>query len=197
MKIQSVDYPPHSSFLSVEKDMDIIIDAMLKDERLKRLLFYNTSDALDKPNLTEEETIGLIGKQIKNIPKVQVDNELLTYIIISFDNFTNNMKNPEFRDNIISFDVICHFNQWQLKDFKLRPYKIAAEIDTLFNNKHLTGLGRLQFLGANQIVLNDEFAGLTIMYEAIHGGEDKYDMPNPQEQANFEEEFNEMFADLI
>ena len=31
MKIQSVDYPPHSSFLSVEKDMDIIIDAMLKD----------------------------------------------------------------------------------------------------------------------------------------------------------------------
>ena len=196
MNIKSVDYPPYSSFLSVEKDMDIIINSMLKDERLKRLLFYNTNDALDKPNITEEETIGLIGKQIKNVPKIQVDSDLLTYVIISFDNFTNNANNPEFRDNIVSFDIICHFDQWQLKDFKLRPYKIAAEIDTLFNKKYLTGLGKLQFLGANQIVLNDEFAGLTLMYEAVHGGEDKYDMPNPQEQANFEKEFNKMFADF-
>jgi hypothetical protein len=36
-----------------------------------------------------------------------------------------------------------------LKDFELRPYKIAAEIDTMFNNKHLSGIGLLQFMGAN------------------------------------------------
>lgn len=191
MKVNSVEIP-HSSFLSVEKDMNIIVNAMLNNDRLKRLLFYNTPDALDKPNLTEEETIGLIGKQIKNVPKIQVDGEVLAYVILSFDNFTLS-GNPEFRDNIVSFDIVCHFNQWQLKDFKLRPYKIAAEIDTMFNNKHLTGIGRLQFLGANQIVLNDEFAGLTLMYEAVHGGEDKYNLPNPAEQASFDEEFNKMF----
>jgi len=64
----------------------------------------------------------------------------------------------------------------------LRPYKIAAEIDSMFNNKHLTGIGELHFLGANQIVLTDEFAGLTLMYEAIHGGEDKKNAENPKEQ---------------
>jgi hypothetical protein len=76
-----------------------------------------------------------------------VDGSVLSYIIINFKNFTPS-ENPEFRDNIIEFDIICHFDQWQLEDFALRPYKIAAEIDSMFNNTHLTGIGELQFVGA-------------------------------------------------
>lgn len=186
---------PHSSFLSVEKDMEIIVNCLLNNNRLKRLLFYTTPDALDKPDITDEQTIEMIGKQIKNIPKVQIDKELLNYIIISFDNFTET-SNPEFRDNTISFDIICHFDQWQLKDFKLRPYKIAAEIDSLINDKKMSGIGRIQFVGANQIVLNDEFAGLTLIYKAVHGGEDKYNLPNPNEQEKFDEDYQKMLKAL-
>lgn len=186
---------PHSSFLSVEKDMDIIINCLLNNNRLKRLLFYTTPDALDKPDITDEQTIEMIGKQIKNIPKIQIDKELLNYVIISFDNFTET-SNPEFRDNTISFDIICHFDQWQLKDFKLRPYKIAAEIDSLINDKKMSGIGRIQFVGASQIVLNDEFAGLTLIYKAVHGGEDKYNLPNPNEQEKFDEDYQKMLKAL-
>lgn len=186
---------PHSSFLSVEKDMEIIVNCLLNNNRLKRLLFYTTPDALDKPDITDEQTIEMIGKQIKNIPKVQIDKELLNYVIISFDNFTET-SNPEFRDNTISFDIICHFDQWQLKDFKLRPYKIAAEIDSLINDKKMSGIGRIQFVGASQIVLNDEFAGLTLIYKAVHGGEDKYNLPNPNEQEKFDEDYQKMLKAL-
>ena len=80
-----------------------------------------------------------------------------------------------------------------LKDFQLRPYRIAAEIDSMFDNQHLTGIGELHFMGANQIILNDEFAGLTLMYEAIHGGEDKKKTPNPADQEQFEADFDELF----
>jgi hypothetical protein len=45
---------PHSSFLSVEKDMGIIANKLLQSDRLKRLLYYDTPDALIKPNLTSE-----------------------------------------------------------------------------------------------------------------------------------------------
>ncbi len=86
---------------------------------------------------------------IKIVPKLYVDNSVLNYIIVSFDNFTTNRTNPEFRDNIIEFDIICHFDQWQLKDFQLRPYKIAAEIDSMLDGQRLTGIGKLEFLGAN------------------------------------------------
>ena len=183
-------HPPKSSFLSVEKDLGIIIDNMLKNERLKRLLHYTSPDALERPNISEDESLALIGKNIKIIPKLYVDKSVLNYIIVSFDNFTET-NNPEFRDNVVEFDIICHFDQWQMRDFALRPYKIAAEIDTIFDNKKLTGLGRLEFLGASQMVLTDELAGLCLMYRAVHGEEDKKDMPNPNTQAQFNQDFKD------
>ena len=164
----------------------------MKNKNLCKMLYYTDRDALDRPNLTEEQRLGMFGKQIKIVPKLYVDGSVLAYVIISFDNFTPS-ANAQFRDNVITFDIVCHFDQWHLKDFQLRPYRIAAEIDSMFDNQHLTGIGELHFMGANQIILNDEFAGLTLMYEAIHGGEDKKKTPNPADQEQFEADFDELF----
>ena len=194
MKKQTYTYPK-SSFLSTEKDMNLIVDMIFKNDRLKKMLYYTTKDCMNRPNLNEDETISLFGNQIKIVPKLYVDNSVLNYIIISFDNFSQNATNPEFRDNIIEFDIICHFDQWQMKDFELRPYKIAAEIDSMFNDEHLTGIGTLKFLGANQMILTDEYAGLCLMYSAIHGEEDKKKMPNPKDEEEFVENFDKMFND--
>ena len=194
MKIENYTYPK-SSFLSLEKDMEIITSTMMKNDRLKKMLYYTTRDCLDRPKLSEEETLDMFGKQIKIVPKLYVDGSVLTYMIISFDNFTQNATNPEFRDNIIEFDIICHFDQWHMKDFELRPYKIAAELDSMFNKKHLTGIGELEFLGANQIILTDEYAGLCVMYQAIHGEEDKKKMPNPADEEQFVKNFDAIFND--
>lgn len=192
MKIENYANP-HSSFLSIEKDLNTITSYMLKNERLKNLLYYTSKDALKKPFLTQDQTFELFGKNIKLVPKLYVDNSVLNYIIISFDNFTLNRTNPEFRDNIIEFDIICHFDQWQLQDFELRPYRIAAELDSMFNNQKLSGIGELQFLGANQIILTDEFAGLCLMYEAIHGGDDKVNPVNPQQAKDLNSNFDRVF----
>ena len=192
MKIVNYEFPK-SSFLSIQKDLEIITNKMMKNERLKRLLYYTTRDALDRDKLNEEQSLELFQKNIKIVPKLYIDGSVLSYVIISFDNFTPNTENPEFRDNIISFDIICHFDQWNLKDFQLRPYMIAAEIDSMLDGKHLTGIGDLQFLGANQLILNDEFAGVSLMYQAIHGEEDKKNMPNPIDNQKFINEFNEIW----
>ena len=192
MKIENYQFPK-SSFLSIEKDLEIITGQMLKNDRFKKLLFYTVPDALDKKNLTNQESLSLFNKNIKIVPKIQIDEEVLNYVVISFDTFTPNASNPEFRDNIIVFEIFCHFDQWQLKDFQLRPYRIAAEIDTLFNKKHLTGIGKLNFLGASQIMFGNDFGGLSLMYEAIHGEEDKKGMLNPDDNKDYIEDFNEIF----
>lgn len=191
MKIESYKFP-QSSFLSMEKDISIIVDYFLKNERLKKLLFYTSPDCLDKPNISDEETFEMFGKNIKIVPKLYVDGSVLNYVIITFDNFTQS-GNPEFRDNIVEFDIICHFDQWTLKNTQLRPYKIAAEIDSMFNGRELTGIGKLDFLGANQIILTDEFAGLCLMYRAVHGGEDKKNAENPKEQENINLNYDQIF----
>lgn len=192
MKVENYQIPK-SSFLSMEKDLGLIVNQFLKNERLKKLLYYPVADCMSRPDLTEEETLSLVGKQIKIIPKITVDNEVKTYIVLNFDNFITNAENPEFRDNVIEIDIICHFDTWHLKDFELRPYKIAGEIDFMLNDKKLTGIGHTEFMGASQLILNDEFAGVCLMYQAIHGEEDKKGQPNPMNEADFIEEFNKTY----
>ena len=191
MKIENYKYP-ESSFLSSEKDLEIIVNYLFKNENLKKLLYYNSKDCLKKPKVSDEKLVEMFGKNIKIVPKLTVDNDVLTYIVISFDSFTPS-DNPEFRDNIIEFDIICHFDQWLLDDMKLRPMRIAAEIDTMINNKRLTGIGKVDFLGASQIILTEEFGGLCLLYQTVHGEEDKKKMPNPNDEQNMISNFDNIF----
>lgn len=172
MKIKGYEFPK-SSFLSLEKDAALIVKDILGNDRLKKLLFYEDKNALNLPELDAAQTASLIDKQIIITPKMEIDKEMFSYLLISFDDFIPNATNPEYRDNIITFGIVCHLSSWNLGDFQLRPYKIAGELDSMFNGKQVFGIGELQFIGAKQIMLNDEFGGLLLIYATIHGNEDK------------------------
>lgn len=174
MKIPGYEFPK-SSFLSLEKDAGIIVRDILANDRLKKLLFYEDKNCLNLPSLTQEQTLSLVDNQIMICPKVEIDKNMFSYILVTFDDFVPNATNPEYRDNLITFNILCHFNSWNLGDFKIRPYKIAGELDSMFDGKHIFGIGELSFMGAKQIIINDEFGGLSLIYSAIHGNEDKVD----------------------
>jgi hypothetical protein len=101
---------PKSSFLSMEKDMYLITSMIMKNPRLKKMLYYTTPDCLSKPAVSDDQAVEMFGKNIKMLPKLTTDKTTLNYIVVSFDNFTANATNPEFRDNIIEFDIICHYD---------------------------------------------------------------------------------------
>ena len=192
MKIESYRQPK-SSFLSIEKDMSILVDLIYKNKRLQKLFVRETNHPLEDPALTPEELDSLIGKYIYISPKQKVHPDVRNYMFIRFDNFTPNFNNPEFRDNTISFIILCHQDQWSIGDFQMRPYRIAAEIDSMIDGQHLTGIGRLHFLDAHQVTQNDEFFGLHLIYKAIHGEEDKKFMPNPEDEPAMQDNFNAIF----
>lgn len=182
---------PKSSFLSVEKDMELLTNKIFANPRLQKYLYYTSKDPISQPNLTSEQLTELFDKNIKIVPKIYVDRTVLQYVIIQFDNFMPS-TNPEFRNNTIEFDIICHFDQWQMKDFQLRPYRIAAEIDSMLDKKRLTGIGKIEFIGANEILLTDEYAGLCLMYRTYHGEEDKKHFNDPVEDEQFIKDFKAM-----
>ena len=67
----------------------------------------------------------------------------------------------------------------------------------MFNNKYLSGIGTLQFISANQVVLTDEFAGISLMYNAIHGEEDKNSYtPIKSDIPHFEEILEDVENDM-
>ena len=97
--------------------------------------------------------------------------EVKAYIIIGFDNFTPSM-NTEFRDNTISFDVICHTDHWSTGSFTLRPLQICGYIDGMLNKQKMSGIGELQFLSCNELILDENLSGYTLTYIATHGSDD-------------------------
>ena len=63
----------------------------------------------------------------------------------------------------------------------------------MLKHKELTNIGKLEFIGASQLNYTDEFMGIGMMFYAIHGGEDRKGMPNPMDEEEFIEDFNEMY----
>lgn len=189
MRRDTINYKPlKSSFLSFEKDVEIILKALFVEsyphsEGLKRLLVLNTRDCLDnqesvvyKEKIKEMTLAKLIQEgYIKLNPKLRMPEheEVKSYIIISCDNFTTNTENPHYRDCTITFDVICNLDYWDLGDYRLRPLKIIGYLDSLLDEAKLTGIGTLNFLSCNELVLSENLAGYTLSYRAIHGNDDR------------------------
>lgn len=176
-----------SSFLSCEKDTETIINKLLVESRpysdeLKRLLLINTKDCLlDRTNPAylekiKKTSVADLRKEgyIKTSPKLKMgeNQEVKSYILITFDNFTPNDGNDYFRDCIIEIDIICHTDYWDLEGFSVRPLKIAGYIDGILNKTKMSGIGKLNFLSCNEIVLNENLSGYCLMYSATHGNDD-------------------------
>lgn len=124
MKRDVIEIPPiTSSFLSIEKDIERILTKLffenqVQNRQLLRLLVIPMKDCLS--NTTNEEYKELVNKTtlatlikdgyVKLAPKIPMPEheKVKSYIIISFDNFTINSNNPQYRDCTIHFDIICH-----------------------------------------------------------------------------------------
>lgn len=180
--------PLTSSFLSIEQDTEIIFKKLFVENRpysddLKRLLIIGAKDCLDnKTNSVYNEKIkntsvkDLINQgYLRLAPKLDFEEheEIKSYIIVNFDNFTPNVKNPQYRDCTISFDVISHTDYWDVGNFRQRPMKMVGYIDGILNKARLSGIGTLNFAGCKELILSREFSGYTLMYRAIHEMEDK------------------------
>ena len=178
--------PIQSSFLSCEKDTEIILNKLFAESGqysnwLKRLLIINTKDCLD-PNIHKYDDIvrrysvnDLIEKQyIRTTPRLEFNEheDVQSYILISYDNFTTNSKNEQFRDCMINFDILCNTKQWDLQNLRVRPLMIAGYIDGILNLGKLSGVGETYFLGCNELILDQNLAGYTLSYHVVHFTED-------------------------
>ena len=184
-----------SSFLSCEKDTEAIIKKLFVDSKpysdeLKRLLLINTKDCLDdKTNPVynqkiKDTSILDLSREgyIRITPKITLgeNEEVKSYLVISYDNFVPNDTNPHYRDCMIMIDILCHTDYWDLGNYRLRPLKIAGYIDGILNNAKLSGIGTLQLVGCNELVLSETLSGYCLMYAATHGSEDW--ISNPEEE---------------
>ena len=180
-----------ASFLSCEKDMETIINKLFVKSKpysdiLKRLLIIDQPDCLNSNQTKYQELINKysIHKMKEDgyilvVPRVEqlIHDNFKSHILIEFDDFVPT-ENSHYRDCTISFTIICPLVKWELDDYKMRPTQIAGYIDGILNNSKLSGIGTLQFMGASQVILDEEHGGMILRYVATHGNDVKDSFEN-------------------
>lgn len=173
MKKNTYEFPK-SSLLGMPKDAALIMQRILSNQNVLKLLAYGVKDWQKQPTVSNEMIKEMFEtEQISAVPKVKIDKKEKTYLRLIYGTMIPNATNPEFRDNTFGIDIICHYDNWDLGDFELRPYRIAGEIDSMLAGTHLTGIGELEFVSATPYIYDEEFAGVSLTYLAIRGNEDR------------------------
>lgn len=184
-----------SSFFSYEKNLEMIIKKLFVDnpaysENLKRLLVINKSDCLMHGNaayddLVKKYSVGRLKKEgyIRTIPRLDLKEheDIKSFIIINMDDFTPT-SNEEYRDCTITFFIFSLYECSEMDNYEYRPIKIAGYIDGIMNDAKIAGIGRLKFLGAQHVPLNEYWGGVALMYLSTHGEEEDKNSNLPQEQ---------------
>ncbi len=193
--------PLYSSFMNCEKDVEKILEALFVKTKpysdiLKRLLIINNPDCLDKDNeeyqkMIDSKTLRDLIKEgyvrlNPKIPRKEHEN-IKSYLLISFNNFSMNKTSAEFRDCQIDFDVICYLDAWCLDEYMIRPLKICGCIDGILNsitdenkayltgggnNIKLSGIGEYKFITCNQVILNEDLSMYSLSYKGTYFSED-------------------------
>ena len=169
-----------ATFQAVEKTIADVVGLLMRNERLKRLLFYTDKHCLALPMLNQEQTFSLLNENIKVVPQIQIDPDTKPYIIITMDNFVPAANQTRFRSMTLTFDIICQYDHWLLDDFKLRPYSIAGEIDGMVNNAGVESRVA-DFLGAHMLQMHPNVGGLSLYYNLETFFDDQEPrVPNPE-----------------
>ena len=164
--------PTQRRFAVMGENSFKLANKLVNNEKLCRSLKYQTRDPLklidpitgkEQPNF---DGVDLLHKQILIVPKVFDNNtEKMSYVIALFHGFVVNQLNPEFKVSTIRFDIACPYDEWVLNDVSLRPYLIMQEIDSMFNEAKMAGIGTLQFYHADPLTLTPYIGGYSMYYK--------------------------------
>ena len=162
----AVQQPSQRRFSVMGTNTFNIANKLMTNQRLCRLLKYQVRDPFDEDKYEPVNGVDLLNKQILIVPKIWDEStEKTSYVVALFSNFTTNIINPEFKLSTIRFDVACPYDEWVLSEHSLRPYLIMQEIDDMFNGAKMAGIGTLQFVRAEAIVLTSQIGGYSMLYQ--------------------------------
>ena len=161
-----VQQPSQRRFAVMGTNTFNIANKLMQNQRLCRLLKYSVRDPFNTEKYEDVDGVSLLNKQIMIVPKIFDDStEKTSYIVALFSNFTTNMLNPDYKLSTVRFDIACPYDEWVLNEQSLRPYLMMQEIDNMFNQAQMAGIGTLQFVRAEAIVLTPEIGGYSMLYQ--------------------------------
>ena len=164
-KMNSTKQSKKKPFCDIGQNLNIVARRLMQNETLLRLLVHTSKDA-ETMEITQQQKEAVFGDQIKIVPVIDKEEDIKNYIIIQFGAFSG-VEGKPYKNYVITFDIVCNISNWMLKDYTPRPYKIMAEIDEIISDSKIDSLGPVQFLAAQNLIINEELSGFTLSYTVM------------------------------
>lgn len=156
-----------NGFNSTGRMLETISKRMMSNDHLMKLLYYPSAAPWKEPDFNATSREDAYTTCIRLIPKMEHEEFKRAFVVVMFNGFKKS-SNPAYRKSNLVIDVVVPLEMWRMSNKMLRPYAIMAEIDNMFCDEKLDGIGRSQFVSANAFLLSDEYAGFTLTYELVN-----------------------------
>ncbi|MFI8671829.1 hypothetical protein [Bacillus paranthracis] len=146
-----------------------IMNRIIESDKLSKLLFYNTADALFKDNLTDEQKQDLIYTHVfpfRFVPDPIEQQE--TFLAIGTNSFRRHQEGFTVFDDYQSGEVIFYF--FTHKDLMrtthgVRQDLMLGELERIFDGVTGLGMGELKLRNASELwIHNNKFGGYSVAF---------------------------------
>ena len=143
----------------------IILSQLVNNQKICKLINYNSEDALNQPDLILPQN-NLIKHKVFPFPfPINFQDEECTNIRVYYPKV--DFKNNEIVvDEEIFFDIVCANNLWLISG-SVRPYEIASEIFNIFRKKSIETLGRMQFIAMYHVHINESYDAVRLVAKIV------------------------------
>ena len=148
-------------FLTPGKNFEIIAKRIHKNDTLCKLLTRYNDTPLDDKDPTLNERAEVLNNRVRPIPILEKEDEVGAYILLSTGSIVTMSEGLSFN---ISFDILCNTDIWKLQGYHTRPMLIMNEIDAIFSDTKVSGIGKMNFLGATPLKINEKMLGYTMLF---------------------------------
>ena len=150
-------------FTNFESIFYQIKNTLLNSADLKRLVFYNTKDALTRA----EPTYADAEKNIYIKPIIYVYDDSPEFGISSF--ISIGLVEADIFDGLIrssiKISVACDRAVWELNDNRVRPLAILSAIGNSLDNTKFSTAGKLYLRVVKEVYFNNDLVGYTALFD--------------------------------
>lgn len=145
-----------------------IIDRICGNDDLLKAVYYTDEDYLSKDSVNVED---VLFRNIYPFDYTPSSDELLavrsTYITLSITDYNKGGNGGFFNAGSIFVRVFAHKDLLKTAYPMLRVDYLISEIDELLNGQPGIGMGKLEFIGAKEFILNENYYGMYLHYRPV------------------------------
>ena len=126
------------------KNLQKIVNRLVANDDLVKLLHYEDENPLEHPALTKEDKQKeIFEKLIKTVPRVGTKDTAKSVVVVYVQRANRISGNKEFKNVRILVDVIVPLTQWYIQGSNLRPFAILGQVQKSLDEKTINGLGKI------------------------------------------------------